>query len=311
MRISLRQIQTNKRTGIKMKKVKHFIKHIALFILAACLFQLQSCKEEALDESIIEINSSEETELDSWIDSTFRVPYNIYVEYKWNSSDVDQSKVVVPPKVDLVKPFLQTVLKIWLKTYTSVADMGDDFMRTYPCRKLKLIGSGSYNSGSVTLGLAENGYKITLYTINDFNLESGISRSELREYFRVMHHEYGHILNQRTPYDADFQNITGGYTSDWTSLSNAESRELGFISAYARSADTEDFVETLSYYITYTNEEWTSLLQNITSEEAVENIELKVQAVAGYMKDAFGVDVLELRNEITTSIDEVVDGNLE
>ncbi len=288
------------------------IKKISLALGFFSLILILSCtQEDSLTESIIDTTVEEPTALDTWIDSAFRIPYNITVEYKWNSSDVDQSKVVVPPKEERVKPFLKSVLKIWLKTYTATAEMGDEFMRTYPCRKLKLIGSGSYNSGSVTLGLAENGYKITLYTVNDFDLEAGVSRSDLREFFRVMHHEFGHVLNQRVPYDTDFQNITGGYTSDWTSITNAEARELGFISAYARSADGEDFVETLSFYVCYSADEWDTLMGNISSEEAVTYIEQKVQSVSSYMQDSYGVDVLELREAILTAFDEVVDGDLD
>lgn len=283
-----------------------------LSIVIFASFTIVSCnQEDKLTESIIEIPDNEMTELDAWIDSVFRVPYNINVEYKWNSSDVDPSKELVPPKVKLVKPFLKTVLKIWINTYNSVADLGSDFMKNYTCRKLKLIGSGSYNTGSVTLGLAENGYKITLYTINNFDIGEGVDRSELREYFRVMHHEFAHILNQRKPYDENFQNITGNYSSDWTTLSNAEARELGFISAYSRSAHYEDFVEVLSFYVTYTETEWNSLLSSIESEEARGYIQKKVQMVSSYMDDTYGVDVLELRAAITNAIDEVVEGNLD
>ena len=283
---------------------------IGIFAFVSIFF-ISCNNDDEIIGSIIEIPEESASELDQWIDSTFRVPYNIYVEYKWNSSDVDQSKDIVPPKEELVKPFLKTVLKVWLKTYTSVSETGEGFMKNYSCRKLKLIGSGSYNSGSVTLGLAENGYKITLYTVNDFNLDNGVSRSDLREYFRVMHHEFGHVLNQRKPYDEDFQNITGAYTSDWTSINDNEARELGFISAYARSADTEDFVEVLSYYICYSATEWDELMAAISNEEAVDYINQKVQMVSSYMNDTYGVDILKLREAIITALDEVLNGDLD
>jgi len=292
-----------------MKKNKIYL----ILGLTACLsLRFIACtKDDEIDGSKIIIPGADSSELGRWIDSTFRVPYNIDVEYKWNSSDADPSRNLVPPKEYLVKPFLKTVLKIWIDPYSSVSDEGNEFMKDYSCRKLKLIGSGSYNEGSVTLGLAENGYKITLYTINDFDLEAGVSRNELREYFRVMHHEFGHILNQRKDYDTDFQNITGNYTSDWTSINNSEAREMGFISAYARSADTEDFVEILSYYITYTDDEWNDLTGSISSQEGVDFINQKVQVVSSYMNDTYGIDILDLREAITTAVNEVAEGNLD
>lgn len=284
-------------------------------LIALSIFLLISCnKEDDLGSSIIEIPETSTDSLDIWIDSTFRVPYNINVEYLWNSSDVDQSKDVVPPDVDIVKPFLKTVLKMWINTYNSVATMDDDFMKNYACRELKLIGSGSYNNGSVTLGLAENGYKITLYMVNSFSINGSSTSSlglDLREYFRIMHHEFGHILNQRKAYDENFQNISGGYTSDWTSINDTEARELGFISAYARSADTEDFVETLSFYISYSEDEWNSLISDISDEESVNLINEKLQVVASYMKDTYGVNIDELRVAFRTALDEVNQGDLD
>jgi substrate import-associated zinc metallohydrolase lipoprotein len=161
------------------------------------------------------------------------------------------------------------------------------------------------------LGSANNGYSITLYTVNQFDLAKGVNKTDLNEFFRTMHHEFGHVLNQRKPYDPNFQSITGNYTADWTTLTNAQARELGFISAYARSADTEDFVEILAYYVVNTDNEWQALINAIKSTQAKEYIRLKVQYVSSYMKSAYGVDLLELRAEITKAITEVVAGNLE
>lgn len=294
-------METNRKTLIKT----YFVAILMLLLVGACN------KEDELDNSLIKIPTETPSELDAWIDSIFRASYNIQVEYKWNSSDIDQSKDVVPPKEELVKPFLKTVLKMWVSPYSAVAETGDEFMRNYACRKLKLIGSGSYNNGSVTLGLAENGYKITLYTVNDFDLKKGVERNELRLFFRVMHHEFAHILNQRKAYDENFQNITGGYVADWTTINDKEARELGFISAYARSAHTEDFVETLSFYITYSDEEWNDLLNSISTEGSADYIRQKAQVVAAYMNDSYGVNIDDLRAAFLLALDEVVAGDLD
>ncbi|MDR0732673.1 MAG: putative zinc-binding metallopeptidase [Dysgonamonadaceae bacterium] len=278
-----------------------------LFVLS-CLFLLAvSCREDAITNSGVETPAAPETELDRWIDTTFRIPYNIRVEYRWNSDAMDPGHTTVPPREELVQPFLQAVLNVWLNPYIQVAETGADFMKDYTCRQLNLVGSGSYNQGSVTLGLAKNGYTITLYTVNWFDLAANTVKKEtLREYFRTMHHEFGHILNQRKPYDPNFQRITGNYSADWTALNDKQARELGFISAYARSADVEDFVEILSYYITYSDEEWQQLIGSIQSVRGQEYIRLKTQSVVSYMKNTYGVDLLRLRGEITTAIEIMV-----
>jgi substrate import-associated zinc metallohydrolase lipoprotein len=267
---------------------------------------IPACQEDRITNSNIEIPEGPQSELDKWIDENFRIPYNINVLYQWNSAEVDVSHELVPPNEEVVFPFLKSVLKVWLTPYIQVANTKMDFMKDYTCRSLVLVGSGSYNQGSVTLGLASNGYKITLYTVNQFG--KGL---DLQEYFRVMHHEFGHILNQRKAYGYNFQKITGKYSADWTSLKDNQARELGFISAYARSADTEDFVEVLSFYITYTEDEWQKLLNTIKDPKGKEYILLKLQFVKSYMKDSYGVDILKLREAVTKAISEAVDGNLE
>ena len=282
-----------------------------IYFLSILTLGLSSCGEDAITDSAITIPSGPQTELDKWIDNTFRLPYNINVEYRWNNN-IDQGHVLVPPKEKLVQPFLKAVLKIWLTPYIRVAESKEDFMKDYTCRQLNLIGSGNYNYGSVTLGQASNGYTITLYTVNQFDLEGGyINRRTLNEFFRTMHHEFGHILNQRKPYDPNFQRITGNYSADWTIMSNTQARELGFISAYARSAESEDFVEILSYYSTSTDSEWNALINAIKNTQSREYINQKVKVVKDYMKSSYGIDLEKLRGEITKAISEVADGNLE
>ncbi|GHU65108.1 hypothetical protein FACS1894123_10810 [Bacteroidia bacterium] len=270
-----------------------------------------SCGEDAILDSGIEIPQGPQTDLDIWIDNTFRIPYNIDVQYKWNVAGIDPSHVTVPPREEVVQPFLKIVLKIWLTPYNRVAENGSEFMKDYSCRQMILIGSGSYNQGSMTLGSAVNGYLINLFTVNQFDFSKKISQPALLRFFRTMHHEFGHILNQRKPYNPNFQNITGNYSADWTALNDTQARELGFISAYARSADLEDFVEVFSHYITNTEPEWQSLINSIGSEQGREYIRLKVQSVSSYMKNSYGIDILKLREQVTSAISEVAEGNLE
>ena len=282
-----------------------------IFFLSALTLGFSSCGEEPITDSAITIPSGPQTELDKWIDNTFRIPYNISVVYQWNNS-VDEGDIIVPPKEELVQPFLKAVLKIWLTPYIRVADNKENFMKDYSCRQLNLVGSGRYSYNAVVLGQAQNGYTITLYTVNQFDLEGkSISRATLNEFFRTMHHEFAHILNQRKPYDPNFQRITGNYSADWTILSHAQARELGFISNYARSAESEDFVEIFAYYCTSTESEWNALINTIKNTQSREYINLKAKFVRDYMKNSYNIDLEKLRDEITKAISEVANGNLE
>ena len=300
--------------------MKNEIKKSVYALLAAGLFVFSSCQEESLTGTVLS-EPEPMTELDLWIDTVFRQTYNIRVQYKWDEADTDHSHDIVPPRIELVQPFLKVVKKVWGEPYVQVADLEDEFLREYSFRELKLVGSGSWNNGSVTLGLAEGGYKITLYTVSDFDLEAGVSRATLQEFFQTMHHEFGHILNQRKKYDEQFKNISGGYRADWTSISDKEALEAGFVSPYSMSGEGEDFVEILAHYICRNEVEWEALLSPLSVPSSDDNYEdyqesrrminEKVQSVRSYMQDSYGVNIDSLRTAILTNMDEVVNGNLE
>lgn len=291
----------------KHMKIGRFI--ISLIVFATIGFT--SCKDEKL-ESEIPLPSVPTTALDVWIDTTFTKPYNIKITYKFNSADFDITKSVAPPMEDRVEPFLKAVYKIWLKPYTLASSESLDFMKSYTCRELLLIGSGSYNTGgSVTLGYAEGGYRIVLYTVNQFDMINGVSKEALDRFFRTMHHEFGHILNQRKPFSEKFQHITGNYSADWTSISDEQAMEQGFVSAYSKSAATEDFVEVYSFYVTMTSDEWNEFLGRIQSTEAVEKITEKLASVRTYLKDSYNLEIDNVRDQIVNAISEVATGNLD
>ena len=279
--------------------------------LLGFLLLFTACSDDNdLSGSILD-DSSSSSELDNWLKETFVDPYNIAIFYKWSTMGVDVTKALVPPKEELVMPFLKTVNKVWLEPFIKTATAKNDFLKEYSFRNLVLIGSGSYNNGSVTLGLAANGNTITLSTINSFDMEKGVSREDLKRFFHTMHHEFAHILNQKIPYDPSFKNITGNYTADWTIIGTNAAREMGFISNYARSADGEDFVEILAFYITNTEEEWNGILNAIQSEEGRDAIVKKRIAVSTYMKDQFGVDLDMLRDAVLQGFEDVIAGNID
>jgi substrate import-associated zinc metallohydrolase lipoprotein len=163
---------------------------------------------------------------------------------------------------------------------------------------IHIIGSAAYrNNGTMVLGTAEGGLKITLYMINDLKLDP----EYLNEYyFHTMHHEFAHILHQTKPYSSDFEMISGTeYVKDsWNSTySDEEALQHGFITPYASSEPNEDFVELLSTYVTNTPEFWSQMLKDAGKDGAA-IISQKFDIVYNYMKNTWNIDLDELQSII-------------
>lgn len=133
-------------------------------------------------------------------------------------------------------------------------------------------------------------------------------------YFKTIHHEFGHILNQTKPYTTDFKEITGTlYVGDscWdTYKTDASALQVGLISRYAGSEDTEDFVELISIYVTRPQEAWDKLLTTAGADGAA-IINQKFEIVRNYLQNSWNINIDELRESVLRRADEVPDMDLE
>ena len=143
---------------------------------------------------------------------------------------------------------------------------GVDFIRTYCPKVMHLVGSPAYNEdGSIVLGTAEGGLKITLYMVNSLTDEMLTDYNTMNEYyFHTLHHEFTHILNQKIPYDRSYDLITeSGYVSgNWYMISDTEAHQAGFVTPYAMAEPVEDFAEMLSKYVTVSESEWQAIIDD-------------------------------------------------
>ena len=173
-----------------------------------------------------------------------------------------------------------------------------EFIKSYYPKMIHLVGSGAYrNNGTFVLGTAEGGLKITMYFVNEMRIDPDY----LNEYyFKTMHHEFAHILNQTKPYSTDFNAISGpDYVTDtWSDAwaDDAEAQQNGFISQYASSEAGEDFVELLSIYVTNTPEYWNNIIKN--AGDGADIINAKFEIVYNYMLNSWNIDLNELRDNI-------------
>src|SRR5690606_19143161 len=236
----------------------NFFNKISILFLAvgmAC-----SCSEDKLDpESILVDLDIEQNELDNYIQNQFTDDYNISIVYKFVEPESDYDYNLSPANYESAVRITRLLHYLGIEPYDRIVG-NKDFIRAYFPKLLNYIGSPAYrNNGTMVLGTAEGGVKITLYALNQLTEERSTNVAFLnRYYFHTMHHEFAHILHQNKDYPASFREISGsGYVGDaWNDVYEGDdvagAAADGFISPYASKEANEDFVETYSYYITLT-----------------------------------------------------------
>ncbi|EJX04201.1 lipoprotein, partial [gut metagenome] len=155
------------------------------------------------------------------------------------------------------------------------------------------------NGGSMVLGTAEGGLKITLFNVNGLNVEKPDPEVLNEWYFKTMHHEFSHILHQTKNYSTDFIKISeGSYTGPgWVNVKDSEARALGFVTGYASSEVNEDFVETIANYIVKSDKQWQQIL-NEAGKEGSTMILKKLDMVTKYLKESWSVDIQAIHEEV-------------
>ena len=274
------------------------------FLIGWLIFMTACQKEETITKSLLDTNKPQLNNLDSWLENNFTTPYNIEVLYRWNENKTKLERYLHPPKLERVQPTMEAIKKIWLDSYKEVA--GENFVKKIAPRELLLIGGRNLNpSGTITLGVAENGLRITFFNVDIVNLKD---RTSLIEFIETIQHEYVHILNQNIPFDEEsYQKITpSGYTGEWFNETTADSRELGYITNYARSNEIEDFAEMVTAMLSNTKAEYDAIINGISSSTAKANLRKKETFVVTYFKRNFAIDLYELQKVVADKTTEVL-----
>lgn len=297
------------------------MKIIRTFIIAALLgVGFTSCSEDDLNPTSIFDSTTEpvRNEFDQWIWKNYTEPYNIELKYRFDDKESDMDYNVIPADYNKSIALAKLVKYLWMEVYEKLA--GKEFLCTYCPKIFHFVGSPEYekSGGSMVLGTAEGGLKITLFNVNALNVSS-LDPEILNEwYFKTMHHEFSHILHQTKNYSTDFNDITAGkyYGAGWVNINDATARRDGFVTAYASSAVDEDFVETIANYIVKSDAEWQQILNEAVSVDETGNpdysgrdaILRKLEMVTQYLADSWGLDIQALHEEVQerdTHIDEL------
>lgn len=269
----------------------------AILLAFVASFALMSCSDDdPSSESIFPTTSPKRDAFDKWLLENYTFPYNVEMKYKMEDIESDMKYHLVP--ADSAKTAkLSIIMKyLWFDAYNEV--VGPDFIKENMPRTIHFIGSPAYNSeGTMVLGTAEGGLKITLYMVNSLDDKTLKNYDTMNKYyFHTLHHEFTHILNQKIPYDQSFKLITeSGYVSgDWYTISDKTAHQAGFITPYAMVEPLEDFAEMLSGYVTKSQSEWNAILADAGTTGAA-SISAKLDIVRNYMQESWNVDIDKLR----------------
>ena len=275
--------------------MKKYIKYLAI---AAFAVFAASCQEKPLDpDSQILDSKVEQNEFDQWLVTNYIDTYNIMFKYRMEKNESDFNYWLVPATYENSIKMAKLMKFLCLEPYDEITG-SREFIKSYYPKMIHLVGSGAYrNNGTFVLGTAEGGLKITMYFVNEMQLDPDY----LNEYyFKTMHHEFAHILNQTKPYSTDFDAISGSeYVTDtWSDAwaSDAEAQQNGFISQYASSEPGEDFVELLSIYVTNPASYWNNIIKKAGAGADI--INAKFEIVYNYMLTSWNIDLNELRDVI-------------
>lgn len=283
-----------------------------ILVLTIISTLVASCSEDGLsDESIIVVNEAEQTAFDTWLKQNYVKPYNIEVQYRMKDVESDMNYYVVPAEYKNSVAMAHLIKYLCLEAYDEA--VGVSFTRTYFPKLITMFGSWEYrNNGTFILGTAEGGKKIALYGLNEISNYLNNPTTLNSYYFKTIHHEFTHILNQTKSYSPDFQKVSGtSYVADsWnTAPYNKTYETRGFVSDYAQYSADEDFAETLSMFITHDATYWNTMLTNAGAGATA--IQSKFEFVYDYMRESFNIDLYKLRDIIQRRQQDIIDSKID
>lgn len=277
---------------------------LAVILLSGCY------DSEILDVPVNEPDNLPNTPLDNYIQEEFIDKYDMAIRYRFVDNYVDPGKRVTPPRLENVRPMLDFIEEFWINPYLEIQN-GETFFKDHVPPEIIFLGGLIFNSdGTVTLGTADAGARITFTNVNGLDPED---EEWISLQLNVVYHEFAHTIHQRYKLPASFEKISpAGYTSagSWFILSDGEALERGFVSPYATSSPNEDFAETVAFYlftedfhsIYITQEEDCTTVDCEERNEGRKKINQKLNAIIDHYKKVVDIDLEALRAAIQSRL---------
>lgn len=250
-----------------MKKYFKYITVMALVAMAAMSFT--SCGEKGFEETIFpdvtdELDPNSYTyQFDKWLKDNYLDVYNLEFQYRLKDTETDMNYNLEPATLANSIDLAVLAKHMWFDVYEEVTG-SKEFVKMYGPRIIMLVGSPAINpqSGTIVVGLAEGGIKVTLLNVNTMNVNNIYGLNG--DYFHTMHHEFAHILHQTKSIPREFQLLSLGHydAANWQDRDPRVVNSLGFVTPYGSSEIREDFAETIANFITKTDQEWEQIWFN-------------------------------------------------
>ncbi|ERJ61165.1 zinc-binding metallopeptidase [Sphingobacterium paucimobilis] len=277
-----------------------------VLLIASCGVLFTACsKEDKLNSNSVFVDSDiPKNPLDTYLYNNFVKPYNIEIMYKYVDKESDMTYRLVPAPYESSVRLSKLLLFLAIEPYNQVTGSKQFIRDNFP-KIITFTGSVPVQTNGVIIkGTAESGTKVSLYNLLGLTEAKSVSSVFLNdEYFKTVHHEFQHILNQNKPYPSSFKEISGlNYVEDewnakYPTLESAV--KAGFVSRYASKADTEDFAELYSFYVTRSQADFDAIVNSDGSASAGKAIILsKLAIVKSYMKSEWNIDMDVLRSNI-------------
>lgn len=249
--------------------MKYSFKTLAVALFAAVAGGFSSCSDDDFTATIFNTDPAQDYldktqytfPLDTFLKKEFLEPYNVKFVYKFEDKSSDMNKNLTPASYDKSVDLAVLTKYLWYDVYAQLG--GADFLKVNSPRIISITGSKNYNAsqGTEVLGDASSGVKINLYNVNNLDV-SDISM--MNEYFfKTMHHEFAHILDQTVLHPTTFNVLSNGYdAAGWSDAADSLKAGQGFVTPYASSSTSEDWAESMANYITMDTLEWKQKLES-------------------------------------------------
>ena len=254
--------------------MKFNLKSLLFVAVAALSAGFTSCSDDDFTSSIFNTDPTQDYldktlytfPLDTFVKKEFLETYNVKFTYKFDDKGSDKNKNLTPATYEQSLDLAVLTKYLWYDVYKDLA--GEEFLKKNSPRIINITGSKNYNasSGTETLGDASSGVKINLYNVNNLDVTNVDMMNEY--FFKTMHHEFSHILDQKILHPTSFNTISSsGYdASGWSDSPDSLKAGAGFVTPYASSSVSEDWAESMANYVTMDSLAWKQKLESADFE---------------------------------------------